>query len=424
MSGKTQSAEPETLGPVRYFFPSLTQLRAFSETARLGSISRASETLRRSQSAVTQAVQNLEAELDVALFARKRTGSYLTEMGEILQLRAEACFTRMEEAVQEALGDDSVLPSGASAIARRITKSQIMAIIAVNDYSSFAQAARHADVSITSLHRSARSLEQQIGRRLFRNTAQGATTNEAGYRLAANFQLAIKELEAAEQEIRFHKGMLQGRLLLGALMLAGSHFMANELSVFVPLYPRIKVSLFSGSYDVMLGKLRSGAIDFLVGLLKNPAPVDDVVEEILGYDPYVIAVGRQHPLAGKQNVKHADLVASEWIMSHGDAHRRTIVNKLLNGATARYSIETHSLPTIFAFLASGDRMAILTRSELMLEERLGNPLVALNYVIDEPAAPIGVTLRKGWIPTRLQQEFLQFLRKQAHERLSQHDQGR
>src|SRR5699024_5558529 len=155
------------------------------------------------------------------------------------------------------------------------------------------------------------------------------------------------------------KGMLQGRLLLGALMLAGSHFMANELSVFVPLYPKIKVSLFSGSYDVMLGKLRSGAIDFLVGLLKNPAPVDDVVEEILGYDPYVIAVGRQHPLAGKQNVKHADLVASEWIMSHGDAHRRTIVNKLLNGSTARYSIETHSLPTIFAFLASGDRMAIL-----------------------------------------------------------------
>src|SRR5690606_32126705 len=120
----------------------------------------------------------------------------------------------------------------------------------------------------------------------------------------------------------------------------------------------------------------------------------------------------------------ADLVASEWIMSHGDAHRRTIVKKLLNGAPAQYSIETHSLPTIFAFLASGDRMAILTRSELMLEERLGYPLTALDYVIDEPAAPIGVTLRKGWAPTRLQQEFLQFLRKQASERLSQHDKDR
>ncbi|WP_323013839.1 LysR substrate-binding domain-containing protein [Devosia sp.] len=424
MGGKTNGAEAGAESPQRYFFPSLTQLRAFSETARLGSISRASETLRRSQSAVTQAVQNLEAELDVALFSRKRTGSYLTEMGEILHQRAEACFSRMDDAVQEALGEDSVLPSGAAAIARRITKSQILALIAVNDYTSFAQAARHAGVSITSLHRSARSLEQHIGRRLFRNTAQGATTNEAGTRLAANLQLAVKELEAAEQEIRFHKGMLQGRLLLGALMLAGSHFIANELSVFVPLYPRIKVSLFSGSYDVMLGKLRSGSIDFLVGLLKNPPPVDDVVEEILGYDPYVIAVGHQHPLAGQQNVTLDDLVTSEWIMSHGDAHRRTIVNRLLDGAPAHYSIETHSLPTIFAFLASGNRMAILTRSELMLEERLGNPLVALNYVIDEPAAPIGVTLRKGWIPTRLQQEFLQFLRQQASERLSQHKKRR
>jgi DNA-binding transcriptional LysR family regulator len=419
-SGETlDDAVPGQAGQLRYFLPSLTQLRAFSETAQLGSISRASETLRRSQSAVTQAVQNLEAELGVALFARKRTGSYLTEMGEILHLRAESCFRRMEVAVQEALGEDSVIPSGATAVARRITKAQILALIAVNDYQSFAQAARHAHVSITSLHRSARSLEQQIGRKLFRNTAQGATTNECGMRLAANLQLAIKELEAAEQEIRYHQGIVRGRLLLGALMLAGSHFMAHELSVFVPLYPEIKVSLFNGSYDVMLGKLRSGAIDFLVGLLKNPPPVDDVVEVILGYDPYVIAVGRQHPLAGKKTVTREDLIAAEWILAHGDAYRRTIVDRLLDGAPARSSIETHSLPTIYTFLDSGDRMAIMTRSEIVLEERLGNRLTSLSYVIDEPAAPIGVTLRKDWVPTRLQQEFLQFLRKQASERLSQ-----
>ena len=140
----------------KIFFPSLTQLRAFSEAARLDSISRASEELRRSQSAVTQAVQNLEAELGVALLARTSTGSYLTDMGRILQTRAEACFSRMDMSLQDVLEDyDSLNLARASSVARRITKSQILALIAVNEHGSFAQAARHVQVSLTSLHRSA-----------------------------------------------------------------------------------------------------------------------------------------------------------------------------------------------------------------------------------------------------------------------------
>jgi DNA-binding transcriptional LysR family regulator len=93
----TQDRDPNA------FFPSLTQLRAFTEAARLGSISRASEELLRSQSAVTQAVQNLESELGVTLFTRTNTGSYLTEMGRILQRRAEGCFSRIDKGVQEAV---------------------------------------------------------------------------------------------------------------------------------------------------------------------------------------------------------------------------------------------------------------------------------------------------------------------------------
>jgi DNA-binding transcriptional LysR family regulator len=94
-------------------------------------------------------------------------------------------------------------------VARRITKSQILALIAVSEHGSFAQAARHVRVSLTSLHRSARSLEQQIGRKLFKNTAQGVTTNEAGMRVSQNLLLAIREVEWAEEEIRSHRGALR-----------------------------------------------------------------------------------------------------------------------------------------------------------------------------------------------------------------------
>jgi len=407
-----------TLNDRQLFFPSLTQLRAFSEAAKLSSISRASEELRRSQSSVTQAIQNLEAELNVSLLDRTSTGSYLTDMGRILQKRAEACFARMDAGIREVLAWDSNSSSRVATVASRITKSQVVALIAVNEHGSFAQAARHVNVSLTSLHRSARGLEEQVGCKLFKNTAQGVTTSEIGEALSDHFLLGVRELEWAEEEIQAQKGILRGRLLLGSLMMAGSHFISLQLVDFVPNYPEVNIRLSSGTYDVLLSKLRSGALDFISGILKNPPPIDDVVEEVLGYDPYLVVVSQNHHLSGKENITLADLRASEWVLPQPTARRRTSFNKLFkNGPLPRYNVETHSLPTIFAMLSSGNRIAILTRSELAFEQSLSNRLVALNYVLDEPPAALGVTYRKNWEPTRLQRTFLEFLRQQAKKRL-------
>jgi hypothetical protein len=108
----------------------------------------------------------------------------------------------------------------------------------------------------------------------------------------------------------------------------------------------------------------------------------------------LIAVSRQHPLAGRKNIKLADLRSSEWIDAHPSAARCSVFEGLFeDGDLPRFNVETHSLPAIFVLLASGRRMAILTRSELALDQRLGNQLTHLDYLIDEPPAP---RRRTGW----------------------------
>lgn len=392
------------------FFPSLTQMRAFSEAARLDSITRAAVELRRSQSAITQAVHLLEQELTTTLFTRTSTGSYLTQTGRLLQRRIDSFLHRIDAAVESLTADLSSDAASAAAVSRRVTRSQIEALIAVREHGSFAQAARHVDVSLASLHRSSRTLEQQLGVRLFRNTAHGATANELGTRLSDQFHLAVRELEWAQEEIRFYQGQHQGRLLIGALMLAGSNFIAGQLSQFVPQYPNVKVSLINGTYDVLLGRLRSGAIDFILGHLKDPPPMDDVVEETIGLDPYLVVASKNHPLVG-QKVTLAQLRATEWVASPSSARRRRVFEQTFkSGQVPRFSVETHSLPAILVMLTTGDRLAILTRSELALDARLGGQLSALDYHIDHPPALIGLTVRRNWEPTPIQTILLDFLR--------------
>ena len=75
---------------------SLYQLRVFIAAAEEGSFSAAGRKLRRAQSLVSQAVANLEAQLNVQLFDRARKFPRLTLPGQALLLEAKAVIEGME----------------------------------------------------------------------------------------------------------------------------------------------------------------------------------------------------------------------------------------------------------------------------------------------------------------------------------------
>ena len=398
---------------VSEFFPSLRCLRAFLAVSDQESISQASVDLNLSQSAVTQAIARLEEDLDSQLFERRSKGSYLTEVGKILKGYTELLFANIESSLRECIGV-RIEPSanGAHRLSRRITNSQVIALISVKDSGSFLQAARRVGVAQPTIHRTARALECNLNVELFSNTARGSTVNELGYRLANRLQLAIREFEGAYERIEAQKLRERGRILVGGLLLAGSGFLASAISAFSIAHPHVNVDVATASYDVLLEKLRAGSIDFIVGMVKSPPPADDVVEEVLAPDPYIIAARRGHPLEGKRALTHDDLARFEWVMPGPLTARRSIYEHLFSGGAAspRTCIETYSLIILLLLLAESDRMTILTESQILLDQSLGNNLSKIDYCVPQSDAHIGVTTRKQWIPSDIQRTFLDFLR--------------
>jgi DNA-binding transcriptional LysR family regulator len=417
-----QAAEPSRSGPACgygsfTFLPTLTQLRSFHEVAKCGNISRASQILHRSQSTVSEALQNLEAALEVSLFDRTATGCYVNAMGRILELRSQKCFDQIEAAIRGVLAesgkDSSKDSSNAAAVARRVTRGHIQALVAVDESRSFVRASDSVQISPTSLHRSARGLEQHLGVQLFRNSARGVVTTDAGSRLSTQFRLAVRELEWAAEEIRSRKGGFSGRLLVGSLQLLGSCFVADCLDRFCNLHPEVKVFAIHGLYNELLPKLRSGQLDFIFSQARASGPVMDVVHETVALDPFVLVVRRQHSLAGKSNVTLRDLQEENWILPRPGSLRRRIFDSLFRDCRPpHFNVETHTLPTIMVMVSKSDRVALVTRSELAMAQCLGNRLHAIDYRIEAPPATVRLATRKLWEPTRLQQAFLEFVRKE------------
>lgn len=79
----------------------LTQIRSFLIVCEEGSINRAAERLRMSQSALSRQMQGLEHEMGGALFERTSSGSHLTPAGLALQGRMGAVLEGYDQAVIE-----------------------------------------------------------------------------------------------------------------------------------------------------------------------------------------------------------------------------------------------------------------------------------------------------------------------------------
>lgn len=81
--------------------PSLNALRAFDETARTLSVSRAAEALHVTHGAVSRQLKQLEAQLGVTLFRRQGRGLALTQEGELLRASTSQAFERLGQACSQ-----------------------------------------------------------------------------------------------------------------------------------------------------------------------------------------------------------------------------------------------------------------------------------------------------------------------------------
>lgn len=101
--------------------------------------------------------------------------------------------------------------------------------------------------------------------------------------------------------------------------------------------------------DSMLSALRREAADVLVGALRDPASLDDVLQEHLFDDPLAIVVRASHPLAATQGMNISALRGYPWIAPRAGSPLRRHFDELLQTVGARADvapIESNSLDAL------------------------------------------------------------------------------
>ncbi|WP_028293321.1 LysR family transcriptional regulator [Oceanobacter kriegii] len=402
---------------MEFTVPNLRHLRVFLEVTEQKSISKAAPRVFLSQPAITQALARLEEMLQTELFERRAEGMYPTESGEVWYNRVERCVNYLMQGIRDALRSGAANSRNQSAqqMVSLLTTTQLRALVAVTEAQNFSIASRAVGVSQSSLHRAARELEHLLQVPLFEKTSTGISATKAAQALARATKLAFSELYQGYSEVSALQFREVGKIIVGSMPLARTSILPEAIIRFSESHPDIDIQVVDAPYNDLLHHLRHGELDFLIGALRFPPPVDDVIQEELLSPPLAVICRPGHPLMEVKNPGVADLAKYAWVVPRQGTPTRKAFEALFEDQPElrpQRLVETSSQILIRELLRGSDRLTLISTHQIELELSIGI-LSVLPVSLEHTRRAIGLTLRHNWQATPSQMKFLDILRSQA-----------
>ena len=207
---------------------------------------------------------------------------------------------------------------------------------------SFRAAATALDYSPSAVSQQIAQLEREAGVRLVSRGPRGAELTDAGQLLVRHADVALLELAKARRALDDLAGNGTTRLRVAAFPTATATIVAvAACSVPVQVIdaepPRARALLAAGEVDAAV------IYEFEPGL-----------GDLIGYDPMLLCLPADHPLAAREEIDIAELAGEQWFGGEGCPSVPAVVElALAAGFTPEFSpIQTHDYGAMQGLIAT------------------------------------------------------------------------
>lgn len=284
---------------------------------------------------------------------------------------------------------------------------QLRYFLAVARTRNFSRAAEQCHVAQPSLSQQIMKLEAELEERLFERTKREVSLTAAGELLRAHAERVLEELERARETMREVRGLVRGRVVLGALPTVAPYYLPERLRRFTVQHPGIEVVVHEDTTAQLAQAVLAKEID--VALVSLPVAKAGLVAAEFFAEPLLAVLPRRHRLAraGRTALTLADLEAEPFILMQ-EGHclaGQTLQFCRLKGFAPRVSFRSAQIETVLAFVAAGWGVSLVPAMA-----RGGRERGVVYREIKGVTRPIGVIHRAGRPLSRAAQALVAFLR--------------
>jgi len=269
---------------------------------------------------------------------------------------------------------------------------QLRSFAAVARHRHFTRAATDLHIGQPAVSQHVARLEAELGVRLLSRTTRTVEVTEAGRLLLERVERALGELDAGVAELAEMRGLLRGRLRIGAMQWLEPYDLPAALASFHERHPGIDIRVVEEVAQEMLGSVLSDALDVAFVPTEEGLPPGLSCEPLFE-DELVLVVSAEHPLAGRSEVGVAALREESFVfLREGTGLRRAVeVAARAAGFEPRASFETNELSRVLALVARGLGVSAVSRAVV---EASGESVTAISL---RPALhrSVGLVWRTG-----------------------------
>ena len=202
-----------------------------------------------------------------------------------------------------------------ASLGSRIPLASLIQMLAVAEHLSFHRAAKALGVSQPSVSARIRTLEEDLGVRLFERSTRGVRLTEAGRLFVERVSVGVDQLDYAVKTAGMAAAGECGRLRIGIHALIPRSFLAELIAQYREAHPGIEVEITEGTAREAVTQLRADRLD--VAFVAGSPELPDCHTRPIWTEPLVAVLPERHPLAGQPAVTWADLTGETFLVRHG-----------------------------------------------------------------------------------------------------------
>ncbi|TVZ37171.1 LysR family hydrogen peroxide-inducible transcriptional activator [Alteromonadaceae bacterium 2753L.S.0a.02] len=284
-----------------------------------------------------------------------------------------------------------------------MTLTELRYIVTLAQEQHFGRAADRCHVSQPTLSIAVKKLEEELNVSIFERSKTRVSPTPLGDTIIQQAQKVLEEAAAIKDIASSGKNQLTSPFHIGAIFTIGPYLFPRLIPELQRLAPDMPLYVEESYTATLRRRIRHGDLDAIVIAL--PFTEADVVTQPLYQEPFVVLMGKGHPLADETKIHPEQLnQCNVLLLGEGHCFRDQVLEACPNlkpslddpRGNIRTAAEGSSLETLKYMVASGLGVTILPQSAAMVGHYSASELLIKPFADPVPSRTVALAWRASF----------------------------
>lgn len=272
---------------------------------------------------------------------------------------------------------------------------------------SISKGAEKLMISQPAVTQSIKTLEDELGGKLFIRTPKGVILTNEGETLFNYIKEGMHYFINGTNRFSSLKNLTEGSINIGSTTTISEHYLIPYIKEFHTKYPNIIISITNDLTENLVKNLRNGSIDIIVTAIPNHEINDLDYHKITELND-IFAGSKKY-----KDKKITNILKEDILLQRYPSVTRNNFNTYLKAnnleCNPKMEVVSHSL---LAILVENDfGIGVLTKE--FIKDKLNKTIFEIKTNIKIPKRTLGYAIKKNSIPTFTTTKFIEILKKEV-----------